>query len=175
MRRILCIRLSNRLAGVTAGTPAEAAPPNEPAAPEKQGTGDGDQGTDLGLLTWCRRYSPLVGWAESENPDSLLLDVTGWRISSAAKRRWPGKLCAIFSDGGLSSPRRDRRYGRRGLGARTVWPRPGPGLSGGRSGRSSFPPGDWWKPSVRCRWRLCGSLPTLSKSFTIWASKRSGS
>jgi protein ImuB len=32
---------------------------------------------DLRLLTLCLRYSPLVGWAESENPDSLLLDITG--------------------------------------------------------------------------------------------------
>jgi protein ImuB len=89
MRRILCIRLPTR-------SPRQS--PNGPAAPE---TGQGpaerskvrsqkkpapasDLGHPLGawtrdlrLLTLCLRYSPLVGWAESDNPDSLLLDVTG--------------------------------------------------------------------------------------------------
>ena len=105
MRRILCIRLPNRLQQETTGTSCGSKPhrhSNEPAAPEKQGTGDGNQGAaNLGLFDWCRRYSPLVGWAEPENPDSLLLDVTG--CASLRRRRGDARQIARdFQRGGLS-------------------------------------------------------------------------
>jgi protein ImuB len=93
--------------------------PNEPAVP------------DLGLLTWCRRYSPLVGWAEFDSPDSLLLDVTGCAHLFGGEEELARQIVRDFQRPGLTS----RVAIADTVGAAWAIARYGPagaGLSGGR-------------------------------------------
>src|SRR3972149_6213917 len=78
MRRVLCLRLPN--------WPRQRAFLKRPARDGRRASARdsavrpdpfGDVAALKKLARWCRRYSPVIGVEDADQPEALLLDITG--------------------------------------------------------------------------------------------------
>src|SRR4051812_34311731 len=100
-RRVLCVRIQSRNR-----PPARGGRP----APDRSSDSDGSSQTVAvtpnllkRLARWCRRYSPLVGIAESETADTLALDVTGCTHLFGGEARMVRSLLDDLRRGGCTA------------------------------------------------------------------------